>query len=194
MNHLASYDNFSILTRENKTFLLELKKNLLIMRDQPSLNRNITSALLYHRHCDIGTVVSSALLHRHCCIIGIVTSALLYYRHCYIGTVVLSALLHRHCCIIGIVTSALMYLTGASSEIFVRILFIFNSCCVVLIEWTFNYFIICKCMSSNVRHNVTVQFTFFLIMILNITNVTNCDSLIISLKMDWRNTSETSLR
>ena len=163
MNHLASYDNFSILTRENKTFLLELKKNLLIMRDQPFLNRNITSALLYHRHCDIGTVVSSALLH-------------------------------RHCCIIGIVTSALMYLTGASSEIFVRILFIFNSCCVVLIEWTFNYFIICKCMSSNVRHNVTVQFTFFLIMILNITNVTNCDSLIISLKMDWRNTSETSPR
>ena len=46
-NHSASYDDFSILTRENKTFLLELKESLLIMRDKPSLNRNITSAPLY---------------------------------------------------------------------------------------------------------------------------------------------------
>ena len=46
-NHSASYDNFSILTRENKKFLLELKESLLIMRDKPSLNRNITSAPLY---------------------------------------------------------------------------------------------------------------------------------------------------
>ena len=45
--HSASYDDFSILTRENKTFLLELKESLLIMRDKPSLNRNITSAPLY---------------------------------------------------------------------------------------------------------------------------------------------------
>ena len=35
-NHSAFYDDFSILTREKKTFLLELKKNLLIMRDKPS--------------------------------------------------------------------------------------------------------------------------------------------------------------
>ena len=46
-NHSASYDNFSILTRENKTFSLELKGILLIMRAKPSLNRNITSAPLY---------------------------------------------------------------------------------------------------------------------------------------------------
>ena len=46
-NQLASYDDFSILTRDNKRFLLELKESLLIMRDKPSLNRNITSAPLY---------------------------------------------------------------------------------------------------------------------------------------------------
>ena len=46
-NHSASYDDFSILTRENKKFLLELKESLLIMRDKPSLNRNITSAPLH---------------------------------------------------------------------------------------------------------------------------------------------------
>ena len=45
--HSASYDDFSILTRENKKFLLELKESLLIMRDKPSLNRNIKSAPLY---------------------------------------------------------------------------------------------------------------------------------------------------
>ena len=46
-NHSASYDNFSILTRDNSKFLLELKERLLILRDKPSLNRNITSAPLY---------------------------------------------------------------------------------------------------------------------------------------------------
>ena len=45
-NHPASYDDFSILTRENKNFLLELKVSLLIMRNKASLNRNITSAPL----------------------------------------------------------------------------------------------------------------------------------------------------
>ena len=40
--HSVSYDDFSILTK----FLLELKENLLIMRDKPSLNRNITLAPL----------------------------------------------------------------------------------------------------------------------------------------------------
>ena len=32
----ASYDNFIILTHENKMFLLELKESLLIIRDKPS--------------------------------------------------------------------------------------------------------------------------------------------------------------
>ena len=42
---------------------------------------------------------------------------------------------------------------------------------VILIEWTFYYFVICKCMSTIVRVNGTVQFTFFLVMRLNITIV-----------------------
>ena len=46
-NHSASYGDFNTLTRENKKLLLELKESLLIMRDKPSLNRNIESALLY---------------------------------------------------------------------------------------------------------------------------------------------------
>ena len=46
-NHSASYDNFSMLTREKKNILLKLKESLLIMRNEPSLNRNITLAPLY---------------------------------------------------------------------------------------------------------------------------------------------------
>ena len=45
-NHSPSFENFSVLTKEKKKFLLELKESLLIMRDKP-LNRNIRSALLY---------------------------------------------------------------------------------------------------------------------------------------------------
>ena len=45
-NHSPSFENFSVLTKENKKFLLELKESLLIMRDQASLNRNIRSAPL----------------------------------------------------------------------------------------------------------------------------------------------------
>ena len=46
-NYLPSFENFSILAHENKNFLLEIKERLLIMRDKPSLNRNISSAPLY---------------------------------------------------------------------------------------------------------------------------------------------------
>ena len=46
-NHSPSFENFSVLTKKNKKFLLELKESLLIMRDKPSLNRNIRSAPLY---------------------------------------------------------------------------------------------------------------------------------------------------
>ena len=46
-SHSASYDDFSILTRQNKKFLLESKESLLIMRDKPSLDKNITSAPLH---------------------------------------------------------------------------------------------------------------------------------------------------
>ena len=43
-NHSLSFEYFSVLTKKNKTFLLE---SLLVMRDKPSLNRNIRSAPLY---------------------------------------------------------------------------------------------------------------------------------------------------
>ena len=46
-NHSAFYGDFSILTRENKKFLLEFKERLLLMRDKPTLNKNIISAPLY---------------------------------------------------------------------------------------------------------------------------------------------------
>ena len=46
-NHSPSFKNFSVLTKENKKFLLELKKSFLVMRDKPSFNRNIRSAPLY---------------------------------------------------------------------------------------------------------------------------------------------------
>ena len=40
-NFLSCFDNFSVLARENKKYLLEIKERLLIMRDKPSLNRII---------------------------------------------------------------------------------------------------------------------------------------------------------
>ena len=46
-NHSPSFESFSILTKENKMFLLELKESLLITRDKSSVNRNIRSASLY---------------------------------------------------------------------------------------------------------------------------------------------------
>ena len=46
-NHSPSFENFNVLIKENKKFLLELKESLLIMRDKPSLNRSIRSAPLY---------------------------------------------------------------------------------------------------------------------------------------------------
>ena len=44
----------------------------------------------------------------------------------------------------------------------------------------FYYLVMCKCMSTTVHGNGTVQFSFF-IMRLNITIITSCDSLIIIL-------------
>ena len=46
-DYLPSFGNFSILAHEHKTFLLEIKESLLIMRDKTSRNRNISSAPLY---------------------------------------------------------------------------------------------------------------------------------------------------
>ena len=44
--HKASFDNFSILSKENNAFKLQLKESLLISRDKSILNRNIYSFLL----------------------------------------------------------------------------------------------------------------------------------------------------
>ena len=113
--HSVFYDDFSILTRENR-FLLELKESLLIMKDKPSLNRNITSASLY-------------------------------------------------------------LLAGPSNKIFVRILFVLIVATLFLLNGFFYYLVMCKCMSTTVRVNGTLQFTFFLV----ITIVTSSDSLIVIL-------------
>ena len=46
-NHSPSLENVSVLTKENKKFLLQLKESLLIMRHKSSLSRNIRSPPLY---------------------------------------------------------------------------------------------------------------------------------------------------
>ena len=46
-NHSPSFENFSVLTKENRKFVLELKESLLIMRDKSSLNRDIRFAPLH---------------------------------------------------------------------------------------------------------------------------------------------------
>ena len=46
-NYLPSFDNFSVLAHENRNNLFEIKGSLFIMRDKPSLNRNINSAPLH---------------------------------------------------------------------------------------------------------------------------------------------------
>ena len=89
-------------------------------------------------------------------------------NHLWIGTS------HRHQC---------TYSTDRSNKIFVRIsfLFIFNSCFVILIERTFYYFVNCKHMSTTLRNNGIVQFTFFLFMRVNMAIVASYDSLIVIL-------------
>ena len=41
--HKPSFDNFSILLKENNALKLQLKESLLISRDKPILNRNTSS-------------------------------------------------------------------------------------------------------------------------------------------------------
>ena len=40
-NYLPTFKNFSVLCPEKEKYLLELKENLLIIRDRPWMNRNI---------------------------------------------------------------------------------------------------------------------------------------------------------
>ena len=71
-----------------------------------------------------------------------------------------------------------------------------------LTEWTLYYFVIYKCMNITVRYNSTVQFTFFLVMRLNINIMSKCPSFFVilvcflSLKLEngIRNTFEASLK
>ena len=46
-NFVPSSRNFIILAQESKKYLLEIKESQLIIKDKPSLNRNIYSEALY---------------------------------------------------------------------------------------------------------------------------------------------------
>ena len=46
-NHEPSFDDFTILAQGTNKLLLEIKKSLLIKRDKPVLNKNISSAPLF---------------------------------------------------------------------------------------------------------------------------------------------------
>ena len=41
--HEASFDDFTILSKENNKFKIHLEESLLVKRDKPKLNRNIYS-------------------------------------------------------------------------------------------------------------------------------------------------------
>ena len=42
-DHIITWDDFKVLDRESKHWLLEIKESLFIKRDKPSLNKNIYS-------------------------------------------------------------------------------------------------------------------------------------------------------
>ena len=46
-NNIPSFEEFTILTNGNNKFDLEIKESLLIKRDRPILNKNISSAKLF---------------------------------------------------------------------------------------------------------------------------------------------------
>ena len=46
-NHPANFENVSVLTKDNRKFVLELKESLMIMRNIPCLSRNVRFAPLY---------------------------------------------------------------------------------------------------------------------------------------------------
>ena len=46
-NHDPSFDDFTVLVRGTNKFLLEIKENILIKRDKPISNKNISSAPLF---------------------------------------------------------------------------------------------------------------------------------------------------
>ena len=46
-NNIPSFEEFTILTNGNNKFVLEIKESLLIKRDRPILNKNISSTKLF---------------------------------------------------------------------------------------------------------------------------------------------------
>ena len=46
-NHDPSFDDFNNLAQGTNTFSLEIKENLLVKRDKPMLNKNISSTPLF---------------------------------------------------------------------------------------------------------------------------------------------------
>ena len=46
-NNIPSFEDFTILTNGNNKFVLEINKSLLIKRDRPILNKNISSDKLF---------------------------------------------------------------------------------------------------------------------------------------------------
>ena len=46
-NYSPTFEDFSVLCHENKKYLLEMKKNLLVMRDRPLMNQTVCFSPLY---------------------------------------------------------------------------------------------------------------------------------------------------
>ena len=46
-NYSPTFEDFIVLCHENKKYLLEIKKSVLIMRDRPSMNQTVGSSPLY---------------------------------------------------------------------------------------------------------------------------------------------------
>ena len=46
-NNILSFDEFTILAYGHHKYILEIKESLLIKRDRPVLNKNISSAKLF---------------------------------------------------------------------------------------------------------------------------------------------------
>ena len=81
--------------------------------------------------------------------------------------------LNRHYC---------TYSTGPTYKIFVRIFSVLIVATLFLLNGLFYYHLVmCKYMRTTVRLNRTDQFTFFLIIRLNVTIITSYDSLIVIL-------------
>ena len=137
--HPVPYDDFSILKRGNKFFLLELKDGLLIIRDQPSLNMNIASAPSLYEKCPntdfflFRSFLYSELIRRFTPQISVFIPNSGKYRPEI--TPYLDTFHAVHC----------THATGSINKVFFTILFAFSSC---YVEWTFYYFVIINCMST----------------------------------------------